>query len=411
MSHERVRRIEAAIDLDSLRQISALDLLDFDVGRKVRQQADERKDTDRAIVCQKCEGPVIVPMHWRTREYYFRHFHRDAQCPWTNDEATLSVDDASARIFQGQQEGELHRRLKETLGKLIGALPDVTDCVVDQNYVNAIGKYRKPDVRFTIHGKTFVIEIQLATTQRPIITERNKFYIAEGIEIIWVTWNPIPAALADHKASFIDIITDHNDNLFSVDEETIRATQQSSELKFRVHWWDGVNSYQKIIGLTELVLREGKLPFAVDRPRQWHDRQKDAWQELGLGRVITDEDCKRLWAELSDHLRESGLQVEDSIDWNVVSLISLLISLERGMPINSRQKNVTEMLHTFLTTSDRKPMARIVEFAIKATHNGALLDRLKTKQFLSLAIEQPQVPKSSVAAKIVRQLFPEWANH
>ena len=321
------------------------------------------------------------------------------------------MDEASARIFFGQQEGLLHLRLKEALGALIAPLPNVTECIVDQYFINSKGERRRPDVRFVYHGKVFVLEIQLATTQRPIITERNDFYIGEGVEIIWITWNPIRGKISDYRASFIDIITDHNDNLFSVDESTFDLTRISGELKLRVNWWEGDDCKERIVGLNELVLREGKPPYAIARPPEWHELHKDEWYAAGHQKLITDTECRRLWAEIQQKLSQPLSEDEASTDWEVVSMISLLISLEHGVPVNSQQKNLTEMLHTFLTTKRRKPMARIVAFAIGATKNSSLLERQKTKELLSLALVERQVSKSSLAARVVRLLFPEWAKH
>ena len=408
MSRERIRRIESAIDLHDLHVIRADDLLDFDTGRHVRKLADKRKRSERAIVCSKCARPVVVPMHWRTQEYFFRHFGRDVDCPWTSTETSTSVDEASARIFGGQQEGPLHRRIKEELGALIGSFPSVSDCVVDQTYRNAHGDRRKPDVRFKFLGKTFVLEVQLATTQRPIITDRNEFYRAEGFWIIWIAWRPDRIALPAHKASIIDIITDHNDNLFSVDEETLEMSRKEGELELRVHWWDEFGCHEKMVTLRELIYPEGGLPFAVAKPLEWNEQFKDDWVNSYSGREIPYLKLNSLWTNMVTRLDLRTSFPDDSPDWDGVALINVLLSLERSRVVGSDQKNLTEVLNTHFTTESRKPTARIVEHAAKMAGQLDLLDRQKTNELLAATKSCKQVAKTSWQTSLVRGLFPDW---
>ena len=408
MSRERIRRIESAVDLYDLHEIRADDLLDFDTGRQVRKLADKRKRSERAIVCSECEQPVVVPMHWRTQEYFFQHFGRNVECPWTSERPSTSVDEASARIFKGQQEGPLHRRIKEELGALLGSFPGVSDCVVDQTYRNAHGDRRRPDVRFRVLGKTFVLEVQLATTQRPIITDRNEFYRAEDFWIIWIAWRPDRIALSAHKASVIDIITDHNDNLFSVDDETLEMSRKAGELKLRVHWWDELGCRDKIVALRELIYPSDGLAFAVAKQLKWSEQFKHDWVNSYSGRKIHYLKLNSLWTSMVTKLELHSSFPDDFPDWDGVALVNVLLSLERSRVVGSDQKNLAEVLNTHFSTESRKPTARIVEHAAKMAGQPQLLERPKTRELLAAAKSSRQVTKTSWQTSVVRGLFPEW---
>lgn len=408
MVRNRIRQILTAINLETLNEISALDLLDFDVGRHARQSADKQKKSDQPFICKKCEKPVIVPMHWRTREYYFKHLGNQADCPWTS-ESSITVDAASARIFGGQQEGPLHKRIKLELGALLNQLPGVGKCWIDERYKNGAGEWKKPDLRFSIDGRNFVIEIQLATTQRPIITERNQFYIKENIPLIWVTWQPEPLELRNYPASVVDIATDHNDNLFSVDGETFDESRKSGSLKFRVHWWEGPNCRDKLVSFSELIFRDGMLPYAIEKPAEWHDQFKADWIAAHSGKHIPHRALSELWSRLVAATALRKPISPHQVDWTIVALVNALLSLERSTVVGSDQKNLTEILHTFFTTVERKPMARIVEHAIRQSGNGNLLHRDKTKKLLAEAKTTDQVSRQSAAAAVAKSLFPEWS--
>lgn len=120
-------------------------------------------------------------------------------------------------------------------------------------------------------------------------------------------------------------------------------------------------------------------------------------------------DRKYLYAEL---IRELELEVTDTdlnLEYEVEALLCLLLSLERNVVVGSRQKNLTEVLHTFLTTTSRKPLTRIVMHAVNMSGHASLLRRPKTLELLSRARVLPQEGYHSVEARIARALFPQWA--
>lgn len=403
-----IRRIKQAVNLQNLSEISAQAILDHHLGRAVRAQADRRKNSDMPYVCKLCERVVVVPMHPQTREYYFKHWHQNVECPWTSGNGP-SVDTVNSMIFGGRQEGPLHRRIVRETAELLKVSKNVSHVWEDERFSSANnGDFKKPDLRFVYNNQMFVIEVQLATTQRPIITERNEFYRREKIPIIWVVWAPPLISLLEHKASVIDIITDHQDNLFSFDEETIRQTRESSTFCLRVHWWEGNEPCNKVVTLDDLVISDESLPYVVEKPATWYEILKNEWAILGAHKHLSNEDLDRLWATLMGETEWPESADQPALDWDIVSLISLLLSMERNSIINSKQKNLTEMLHTFLTARGRQPMTRIVEHAAQKAGHSALLSKPTTRNLLAKARLKNQLTKNDFAPRLVRSLFPKW---
>lgn len=410
MNRDRIRQIEEAYDLNTLEIISAVQLLNFDFARALRQKADANKETNYPLICKQCENTLIVPMHPRTREYYFKHLKKHVECIWT-DGRTKTIDKVSASIFRGKQEGPLHLAIKNRIGSILHKCIDVDQFWVDERYDSLIVKeHKKPDLRFTYKGKVFVFEIQLATTQRPIITKRNNFYKREGFHLLWITANVESKDLIDHKASVIDIITDHNDNLFSVDSETFKQSEAENTIILRVHWWERGECKNKLVKLDELKYRENNLPYIIDKPKIWHEAWKDKWISITYDDVSNHHSRRECWEEL---IEELDLKIDpEYLEKDSMSLmytLNLLISIDREIIIGTRQNNYTQILNTFLSTESRKPYAKIINYCLKKASKQYLLQIDSTKKKMIEAIKVSQVNIKSTEVKIIRALFPYWS--
>lgn len=223
------RTLKRAVRLRDMTVISSDDLLriDADGYQEIRRAATRaRNEGQPAFVCDHCGFAVYAPREPKTRLPFWRH-HKGAprSCPWWTGEPG-STDEVSASQFQGAQESPLHLRVKHLVAELLAADPrtEPGSVVVDE-YVVCGESRRRPDVRAVYDGKPIAIEIQLATTQIPIIVAREDFYQREGRHLIWLTWNFVPVERAHLLTAFEDIFYSHNKNLFSLDDVVVSESE------------------------------------------------------------------------------------------------------------------------------------------------------------------------------------------
>jgi hypothetical protein len=361
------------------------------------------------MVCAKCGWQVYLTKNGLTKEYLWAHFAgASPDCEWFTGR-NMTPGQIGAAQFGGVQESPLHIRLKNLIATILESDPNAADDLEIDTRLEGAEGYRKPDVRVTYSGRPTAFEIQLSSTQLPTILARESFYVAEGRSLIWIAWNPQLSIKSDTPQAFLDIITAHNDNLFSIDEQAAKLSLENQHLTLRVHWWEGEEYKSKLVTLDELTYRDDGLPFAIAKPRPWHERFKVKWIEITPPSGSNWRDRKYLYSELVSQLELEIDDTELSLEYEIEALLCLLVSLERNSIIGSRQKSLTEMLHTFLTTPRRQHLSKMIEFCIRASGNGDLLQRPKTTQILASAMEVPQASRASVEARIIRALFPEWA--
>lgn len=278
---ERQRTLKRAIDLRDFSSITAEHLLScgLEFCQQVRRQATLARSSDMPFVCGHCGWPVYVTKNGLTKEYLWAHFAGASQtCEWFTGK-NLTPHQVGALQFGGTQESPLHFRLKNLVGELLELDPSADDVVIDARLDGRTG-HRRPDVRASYDGRPVALKIQLSSTQLPTILGREQFYTEEGRSLLWIAWSPSLNAKADVPQALLDIYTAHNDNLFSIDEESICVSRQTSKLTLRVHWWDADRCLNKLVTLDNLTYPRRGLPFAVDRPPAWHESFKRRWLSI-----------------------------------------------------------------------------------------------------------------------------------
>lgn len=188
-----LRTLKRAVRLSDMSVVTSDQLLglDPDAYHEIRRQVTRaRIDGSAAFVCEHCGFAVYAPREPKSRLPFWRH-HKGAphNCPWwTGNPRT--TDEVSGLQFDGIQESFLHKQLKQTVAELlrIDPLTEPNSVIVDE-YLAHEGNRRRPDIRAQYDGRPIAIEIQLATTQIPIIVAREDFYRREGRHLIWLTWN------------------------------------------------------------------------------------------------------------------------------------------------------------------------------------------------------------------------------
>ena len=338
------RSIKYAFDLTDVAQISSEQILgaDIDFCQALRHKATENRHSETPVVCGKCGHPVYVKKNGLTAQFYFEHYQGAPQnCPWYSGQP-ISVDQASARQFDGAQESPLHRRLKYLIGDLLEADENAADVVVDKK-LKGEDSYKRPDIRATYAGRPIAIELQISSTQLPIILEREKFYCAENRALIWLGWNIDPGSRKLLSQSYLDIATRHRDNLFSIDENVIRRSRETSRFFFRSFWWIDDIVHTKEQTLDEMVFPEKGLPFSVDKPSPWHVTFKRNWTEVTPHSGSSWLVRKNLWSDLLSKMDVNAPPTHFESDYpGMESLLNLLLSIENGKIVGS---DVTPNFH------------------------------------------------------------------
>jgi Family of unknown function (DUF6035) len=405
------RTLKRAVRLSDMGVITSDELLklDSDSYQEIRRTVTRaRNEGTSAFVCDECGFPIYAPREPTTKLPFWRH-HKGAPqiCPWWTGDPD-STDDISASQFKGAQESPLHQRLKNIVAELL-RLDQLTEphSVVIDEYVAFGEERRRPDVRAVYDGRPIAIEIQLATTQIPIIVAREDFYKKEGRHLIWLTWNFAPVERAHLLTAFEDIFYSHNKNLFSLDDEVIAASHVANKFLIRVFWEHGSGWGSKTTGLHELQWPDSGLPFAIAPPPPWHLQFRQSWLNATSTTGTHWLARRKHFAELAIQSNIDRFDVAALEEADFESLINVILSFVAGQPVGSAQSNLIEVINTFLSVKRRARYARIMRKVILVTVGPDFLQRKSVaEKFVAADGNEQDGPDSSIG-KAVLLLFPE----
>jgi hypothetical protein len=403
------RSVLAAIDLRTLTTTTsdALLRLHGDEYNEIRRAAiTARRAGEARFACGRCGHSVYAPREPRTRLPYWQHYRgAPPSCPWWTGNSS-TVDAVNAVKFDGVQEGPLHERVKHVVGELL-ELDELTTAgsVLVDKYVNADGERRRPDVRAAYAGRPIAFEVQLATTQLPVIVAREQFYAREGRHLIWITWDFAADDERPMLTAFEDVYYSHNKNLFSLDDESVRVSRETNIFTMRCFWKTAGLWTSKLVTLRDLHWREEGLPFAIQPEPTWQERWIGEWlgatkptgtawetRRRGLGQLAERFDCTADWLE--------EIYLDD--------FINLMMSLREGRPIASRQNNLFEITNTFLASDRRLHFSDLLSLAVSRSKFPTLLDRPSVAKKLAAASAYPQLGAGDNVRRICASLFPEF---
>ncbi|MGX5845216.1 DUF6035 family protein [Mesorhizobium sp. ArgA1] len=376
-----------------------------EIRRTATRARNEKTDV---FVCENCGYAVYAPREPRTRLPYWRHRKgAPRDCPWWTGDPS-SIDEVNASQFQGAQESPLHLKIKNTIAELLNADPltEPGSVVTDEYLVTAEGR-RRPDVRAVYAEKPIAVEVQLATTQIPIIDARESFYEREGRHLIWLTWNFVPVDRSRMLTAFEDIFYSHNKNLFSFDEEVLAVSKADGSARVRAFWEGETGWESKVVRLTDLTWPETGLPFAVEPRPPWHEDFRARWLDATSENGTRYPDRVHLLDELASKLNMEGVDGAALSEADFESLLNCMLSFVLKRPVGSRQRNLAEVINTFLAGSRRHNFARLMRKVVVSTGSGELLDRASVREKFSIAEQEPQDGPETVTGRIALMLFPE----
>ncbi|WP_245508923.1 DUF6035 family protein [Bradyrhizobium nanningense] len=319
----------------------------------------------------------------------------------------MGIDLVSAQQFDGAQESPLHAKMKHIVGELLtnDHRTSPGSVVVDEYLIRENGR-RRPDVRSIYDGMPLVVEVQLATTQIPIIVQREDFYEGASIRLLWLTWNFEPPTSGRLLSSFEDIFYSHDKNLFSMDDETISLSREKREVVLRAFWMDGDEWRSKLVTLFDLSWIPGGCANAVPSTPPWHRDFLSRWRDALGERGTKWKERELLFSELIEKL-EVACDVEELHTLDVEALINCMLSLLDGLPVGSRQQNLVEVLNSFLNVDRRQRYVRLICTFARLTNRQALFEIQSVRNKIVKARAVAQDDRQSVSGKIALALFPE----
>ncbi|MCP1768480.1 DUF6035 family protein [Bradyrhizobium japonicum] len=186
-------------------------------------------------ICAICGTPVHLVANMRKR-FFFRHKIEDGSCPAVT-RSTLSEEEIRARKYHGLRESEAHKRIKGLIERSLRADPAFdTETIIQEKRWNAADDprtWRKPDVQATSTEGRFAFEAQLSTTFLDVVVSRRMFYRHAGAHLIWV----LASFSEDYRRMTTDdLLFSNNSNVFVVDQETVRLSEETKQFHLRCHY-------------------------------------------------------------------------------------------------------------------------------------------------------------------------------
>lgn len=403
------RTLKRAIRLEDMSIISSDDLLAMhdDKYQALRREATRANNNNISVfVCEKCGHSVYAPMEPITKKPYWKH-HKATPigCPWWTGSAR-SVDQVSAGQFNGAQESPLHNKIKHLLAEILNndPLTKQGSVVIDQYYIAQEGR-KKPDIFVEYDNRKIVFEIQLSTTQIPIIVHREDFYFNNNINIIWVTWSFEDVDFSRMRQSFKDIFFSHNKNIFSIDNKIFSESKLTNKFLLNAFWQEQNIWHSKTVNLTELAWPDSGLPYFMNEDRVWIFDFRKRWLDNSEYSPASWQAKNRLMLELLEKLDID----KDSIDLEMYEkLIDLILSFVEKKVIGSKQKNHFEFFNSFFNSPKNYRFARLMEKVIEKTRGSEFFnEKASVSNKLAKAKSEKQDGRASLTGKIVLKLFPE----
>ncbi|WP_439402629.1 DUF6035 family protein [Bradyrhizobium sp. DASA03068] len=186
-------------------------------------------------ICAICATPVYLVANMHKR-FFFRHKTEDGSCP-AKTRGELTEEEIRARKYHGLRESEAHKRIKQLIERSLRADPAFeTEAIVQERRWASTRDpkaWRKPDVQAISAEGRFAFEAQLSTTFLDVVVSRRMFYRDESAHLIWVL-----AHFSERyrRMTTDDLLFSNNSNVFVVDDETVRISEETRHFHLRCHY-------------------------------------------------------------------------------------------------------------------------------------------------------------------------------
>jgi hypothetical protein len=207
--------------------------------------------------------------------------------------------------------------------------------------------------------------------------------------------------------AFEDIFYSHNKNLFSLDDAVVSESRENGTFLLRAFWEHGSGWNSKITTLPDLEWPSSGLPYAVAPPPPWHRDFRARWLAATTPQGTPWPARNALLSELAEKFADDSIDASTLEEIDIGALINAILSFVEGKPVGSAQKNLTEVINTFLASERRFRFARIMRKVIAVTGVSEILDKLSVAAKFSRATEDDQDGPESLTGRVVLRLFSE----
>jgi hypothetical protein len=269
--------------------------------------------------------------------------------------------------YNGQKEGPEHILIKKLLkSSLRSDLSFDPESITEEQRwwgVTNPAKWRKPDITAQYGDLPIAFEVQLSTTFLNVVVERRRFYLENGGLLIWIfkrCEKEIPRQFQD------DIFYNNNSNLFVVDEETCRLSQENQKLMLRCHYLQPTLNG----GVIQEEWREQVVSFSdlsIDRENQrifFYDCRKELerLEEFQAANRIENlrnkylmfwetyrytgyrgEEASKEYSALHRALKEVDIALPQNPKQDIARFSCLVLSAKEGKPIGFDHKTLLEV--------------------------------------------------------------------
>lgn len=201
----------------------------------VRRQMTSKRATGVIIFrCGQCNSRVQISSSPSSstgdgRGAFFKHAYRTPDgCSWHTPENLRST---GAGQFNGNQEGEAHRRLKICIADSIRCDSDFSEPIIDKHFIRIGDGRRRPDVFTSCKGQPIAFELQLARMTLKTINDRTVAYRTAGIALVWVT-SAHELSLLNNQA-FRDLYLASGGRIFAVDAASYERSEDTGVFHLR----------------------------------------------------------------------------------------------------------------------------------------------------------------------------------
>jgi Family of unknown function (DUF6035) len=320
------------------------------------------------FACSLCATSVYVVAS-PEKKFFFRHRVEDGSCP-AQTRGTLNQAEILARKYHALRESQAHKRIKHLIERSIAADSSFAAETILQEKRWRSSKdpnvWRQPDVQAKRGDQRFAFEVQLSTTFLNVVVERRKFYREEGANLVWVFGHFSPGY---RRMTTDDLLFPNNANVFVVDEETTRLSEETRSFHLRCYYLCPLCEGDAIKEVwCEKLVRFCDLTSDVQNQQTYffdHAGEKGRLQK-GL-----DDDLRgamfEFWPSVAPHFDRSAQSWER---WNTLKSKFAI----RGIALPehpSADSNFRAVMHAMLSAVNGKPIGWQFHRLIEVAHHLA----------------------------------------